>query len=42
MQANSVQCTLCIKKTRVHKQCSGARGDLSRVAHDFRCDGTIQ
>ena len=40
---NSVQSTLC--KHWIHKQCSGVRGDLSRVADGFRCrrcDGTIQ
>ena len=44
LQANSVQCTLCIKKW-IHKRCSCVRGDLSRVADGFRCrrcDGTIQ
>ena len=41
--ANSVQCTVC--KKRIHKRCSGVRGDLSRAADGFRCrrcDGTIQ
>ena len=35
--------TVCQKW--IHKQCSGVRGDLSRVADGFRCrrcDGTIQ
>ena len=44
VHANSVQCTLCIKK-RIHKRCSGVRGDLSRLADGLmcrRCDGTIQ
>ena len=44
VQANSVQCTVC-KKKWIHKQCSGVRGDLSRVVNGFRCrrcDGTIQ
>ena len=30
---------------KIHKRCSGVRGDLSRIADDFRCrrcDGTIQ
>ena len=43
VQANSVQCTVC--KKLILKRCSGVRGDLSRVADDFRCrrcDGTIQ
>ena len=43
LQANSVQCTVCIKW--IHKRCSGIRGDLSLLADDFRCkrcDGTIQ
>ena len=43
VRANSVQCTVC--KKWIHKQCSGVRGDLSRVADGFRCrrcDGTIQ
>ena len=43
VHANSVQCTVC--KKWIHKQCSGVRGDLSRVADGFscrRCDGTIQ
>ena len=43
MQANSVQCTVCIKW--IHKGCSGVRGELSLVADGFRCkrcDGTIQ
>ena len=43
VQANSVQCTLCIKW--IHKRCSGVCGDLSLVADGFRCkrfDGTIQ
>ena len=43
VQANSVQCIVC--KKLIHKQCSGVRGDLSRVADGFRCrrcDGTIQ
>ena len=43
VQTNSVQCTVC--KKWIHKQCSGVRGDLSRVADGFRCrrcDGTIQ
>ena len=43
VQANSVQCTVC--KKWIHKQCSGVRADLSRVANGFRCrrcDGTIQ
>ena len=43
MQANSVQCTLCIKW--IHIRCSGVRGELSLVADGFRCkqcDGTIQ
>ena len=43
VQANSVQCTLCIKW--IHKRCSGVRGDLSLVADGFmckRCDGIIQ
>ena len=42
-QANSVQCTACIKW--IHKRCSGVRGDLSLVAYGLmckRCDGTIQ
>ena len=32
-------------KKRIHKRCSGVRGDLLRVADGFmcsRCDGTIQ
>ena len=40
MQANFVQCTVCIKC--IQKQC---RDDLSLVADGFRykrCDGTIQ
>ena len=43
MQANSVQCTVCIKW--IHKRCSGVRGDLLKVADGFRCKrcaGTIQ
>ena len=43
VQANHVQCTVC--KKWINKQRSGVRGDLSRVAHGFRCrqcDGTIQ
>ena len=43
VQANSVLCTVCRKWS--HKQCSGVRGDMSRVANGFRCrrcDGTIQ
>ena len=43
VQANSVQCTVCMKW--IHKRCSGARGNLSRVSDGFRCkrcDGTIQ
>ena len=43
VQANSVQCTVCIQW--IHKRCSGVRGDLSLVADGFRCkrcDGTIQ
>ena len=45
VQQNSVQCTVCKKK--IHKRCSGVRGDLSRVADGFRCrhrrcDRTIQ
>ena len=43
VKANSVQCTICTKW--IHKRCSGMRGDLSRVADDFRCrrcDVTIQ
>ena len=43
VQANSVQCTVC--KQWIHKQCSGVRGDMSRLADGFRCrqcDGTIQ
>ena len=43
VQANSVQCTICIKW--IQKWCSGIRGDLSLVADGFRCkrcDGTIQ
>ena len=43
VQANSVQCTICIQW--MHKRCSGVRGDLSLVADGFtckRCDGTIQ
>ena len=35
VQANSVQCTVC--KKWIHKRYSGVRGDLSRVADDFRC-----
>ena len=35
VQANSVQCTVCIKW--IHKRCSGVRGDLSLVADGFRC-----
>ena len=34
-----------VYKKRIHKRCSGVRGDLSRVAGGFRCrrcDGTIQ
>ena len=34
-QANSGKCTVCIK--RIHKRCSGVRGDLSRVSDSFRC-----
>ena len=44
VQANSVQCTVC-KKKLLHKQCSGVRGDLLRVADGFRCrrcHGAIQ
>ena len=43
VQANSVQCTLCIKW--IHKRCIGVHGDLSLVAGGFRCgrcEGTIQ
>ena len=43
VQANSVQCTVCIKW--IHKRRSGVHGDLSLVADGFRCmlcDGTIQ
>ena len=43
LQANSVQCTLCIQG--IHKRCSGIRCDLSLLADGFRCnrcDGTIQ
>ena len=35
MQANSVQCTVCIKW--IHKLWSGIHGDLSLIADDFRC-----
>ena len=35
IQTNSVQCTVCKKK--VHKRCSGVRGDLTRVVEGFRC-----
>ena len=34
-----------MKKKRIHKRCSGVRGDLSRIADGFRrrrCDWTIQ
>ena len=34
VQENSVQCTVC--KKLFHKQCSGVRGELSRVADGFR------
>ena len=43
VQANSVQCTVCIKW--FHNRCSGVRGDLSLVADGFRCtrcDGIIK
>ena len=43
VQANSVQCTVCIKW--IHKRCSGVCGDVALVADGFRCkrcDGTIQ
>ena len=43
LQANSVQCTVCIKW--IYKRCSGIRGYLSLVADGFRCkrcDGTLQ
>ena len=43
IEANSVQCTVCIRW--IHERCSGVRGDLSLVADGFkckRCDGTIQ
>ena len=43
VQTNSVPCTVC--KKIIHKQCSGVRGDLLRVADGFRCrrcDGTNQ
>ena len=43
VQANSVQCTVCINW--IHKRCSGVRGDLWLVADGFRCkrcDGTTQ
>ena len=42
MQANSVQCTVCLKW--IHKRGSSVRGDLSLVADGIRykqCDGTI-
>ena len=45
VQANSVQCTVCIYIKRIHKRCSGVCGDLSRVADGFRCrqcNGMIQ
>ena len=35
MQANFVQCTVCINC--IHKRCSGVRGDLSLVDDGFRC-----
>ena len=35
VQANSVQCTICIKW--MYKRCSGVRGDLSLVDDGFRC-----
>ena len=34
-----------MKKRKIHKLCSGVRGDLLRVVDGFRCrrcDGTIQ
>ena len=34
VHTNSVQCTVC--KKWIHKQGSGVRGDLSRVADGFR------
>ena len=43
VQANSVQCTVCIKW--IHKRCSGIHGNLSLVAEGIRCnrsDGTGQ
>ena len=36
VHANSVQCTVCIKW--IQKRCSGVRGELSLVAHGFRCN----
>ena len=44
VQANSVQCTVCIKKL-IHTRCNGVCGDLPRVADGFRgwrCDGTFK
>ena len=43
VQANSVQCTVCIQW--IHKRCSGVSGDLSRVFDGSmcrRCDGTLK
>ena len=43
VQANSVQCTVCIKW--IHKRCSGVRCGVSLVSNGFRCkrcEGTLQ